>query len=72
MGGDVRVDGAVRGACFEASLPACAAPAGSGDDGAAPVSTVARNGGSAPGRDGIAPAPDGVPVPAGAQSNGQS
>ncbi len=43
MGGDVRVRAAASGACFEASLPACAAPAGAAQDavhtGTAPVST---------------------------------
>jgi signal transduction histidine kinase len=43
MGGDVRVRGGAAGACFEATLPACAAPAGAADAGAhtgtAPVST---------------------------------
>jgi signal transduction histidine kinase len=71
MGGEVRVDGTVRGACFEASLPACEAPTELGVDGAALVGTVAASG-SALGSDGLPPQGDGAAVPAGAQSSGQS
>jgi len=44
MGGDVSARAVPRGACFEATLPACAAPAGAGQavvqsTGTAPVST---------------------------------
>jgi signal transduction histidine kinase len=45
MGGDVRAPAVPRGACFEATLPACAAPVDAGQaahetNGAAPFSTV--------------------------------